>query len=62
MTDQWNEQLQCPQCRQTGMVSLTQSRDWAIPTVARVTDGFKAVQTEYGPTFHCGACDIPAMP
>jgi hypothetical protein len=62
MTDQWNEQLQCPQCRQTGLVSLSQSADAEMPIVDRVSDGFKAIQTDYGPNFHCGACDIPVDP
>jgi hypothetical protein len=33
-----------------------------MPTVVRITDSFKAVQTEFGPNFHCGACDIPVDP
>jgi hypothetical protein len=32
-----------------------------MPTVEFVTAGFKAVQTEYGPDFHCGTCNVPAM-
>jgi hypothetical protein len=59
MTDQWNEHLRCPQCRNTGEASLSHFKDADIPTVNRVTDGFKAVQTEYGPDFHCEACNVP---
>jgi hypothetical protein len=62
MTDQWNEPLHCPQCRQTGSASLTQPAGVEKPIVNRVSDGFKAVYTEHGPNFHCGACDIPAQP
>jgi hypothetical protein len=62
MTDQWNEQLKCPQCRNVGMASLSQLKDAFMPTVQSVADGFKVVQTQYGPNFHCGVCDIPASP
>jgi hypothetical protein len=61
MTDQWNEQLRCPQCHQKGSASLSQS-DNDIPTVDRVADGFRAVQTEYGPRFECGACNVLVDP
>jgi hypothetical protein len=62
MTDEWNEQLQCPQCRNAGMASLSQPEDTEMPTVEGVPDGFKAVQTEHGPNFHCGARNIPVVP
>jgi len=58
MTDQWDEELRCPQCRRKGMVSLSQNGDNSIPTVDNVADGFKTVQTEYGPNFECGACNV----
>jgi hypothetical protein len=62
MTDQWNEVLRCPQCANTGLASLSQSKDAEKPTVHDVPDGFKAIYTEYGPNFHCGVCDVPAAP
>ena len=62
MTDQWKERLRCPQCRDTGMASLSQFKDAQTPTVDSVPDGFKAVQTEYGPDFHCETCNVPAVP
>jgi hypothetical protein len=62
MIDQWNEELRCPQCSNTGLASLSQPEDAKTPTVEGVSDGFKAVQTEYGPDFHCGACHIPVLP
>jgi hypothetical protein len=62
MTDQWNEKLRCPQCGNTGMVNLSQFEDADMPTVDGITDSFKVVQTQYGPDFHCGACDVPAIP
>jgi hypothetical protein len=33
-----------------------------IPTVHVVPDGFKVVQTEYGPDFRCETCDIAVEP
>ena len=62
MADQWNEQLRCPQCRNAGMASLSQFKDANMPTVDSVPHGFKAVQTEYGPDFHCGTCNIRVAP
>jgi hypothetical protein len=62
MADQWNEELRCPQCHNTGMASLSQFKDANMPTVVSVPDGFKAVQTEYGPDFHRGTCNVPAVP
>jgi hypothetical protein len=58
MTDQWNEELRCPQCLQKGMASLSQISDNDIPIVDIIADGFRAVQTEYGPHFECAACNI----
>jgi len=62
MTDKWNEPLRCPQCGNIGIVNLFQSEGVDMPTVDRITDSFKVVQTDYGPNFHCGACDVPALP
>jgi hypothetical protein len=62
MTDEWNEKLRCPSCGKTGMASLSQGDRDDMPTVHSVPDGFKAVQTEYGPDFRCGACDVPVDP
>jgi hypothetical protein len=62
MIDQWNEELHCPQCRQTGLASLSQPIDAEMPIVDRIPDGFKAVQTEYGPDFHCGPCNVRVVP
>ena len=62
MTDQWDEQLECPQCRNTGMASLSHPQNAEMPTVDGISDGFKAVRTQYGPDFRCAVCDIPAQP
>jgi hypothetical protein len=62
MVDRWNEQLRCPQCQQIGLASLSQLLDAEMPIVDCIPDGFKAIKTEYGPNFHCGACDVPGGP
>jgi hypothetical protein len=62
LTEAWDEKLRCPSCGKTGMASLSQSNDDNTPTVHSVPDGFKAVQTEYGPDFRCGTCDVAVDP
>ncbi len=62
MTDEWNEQLRCPGCGKGGMASLSQGDGDQAPTVLTVPDGFKVIQTEYGPDFHCGTCNIAVAP
>jgi hypothetical protein len=59
MIDEWNEQLRCPNCGTTGIAALYQGDDDNTPTVRGVSDGFGVVQADYGPKFHCGACDVP---
>ena len=62
MNDQWNEQLRCPRCSKIGMASLSQGEHDQTPTVLTVPAGFKVVQSEYGPDFHCGTCNVPVDP
>jgi hypothetical protein len=62
MADRWDEPLRCSRCRNTGMPSLSQFKDAQMPTVELVTAGFKVVQTEYGPDFHCAVCKVAAAP
>jgi hypothetical protein len=62
MTDQWAENLRCYTCTNTGTTTLSQSDGNRTPTVLSVPDGFKVVQTEYGPDFHCEACNTRAEP
>jgi hypothetical protein len=59
MTDQWTEPLRCPNCRTAGTVSLTEG-DEHSPMVRGIAEGFKVVQTQYGPTFYCATCDVSA--
>jgi hypothetical protein len=60
MIAKWDERLRCRQCRTTGLASLSQFEGADSPTVDFVTAGFKALQTEYGPDFLCGICDVHA--
>jgi hypothetical protein len=62
MSDEWNEELRCPECGKTGVASLSQSADADMPTIHRVPEGFKLITTQYGPDFHCGTCNIPVAP
>ncbi len=62
MSDEWNEKLRCPECSKTGMASLSHREGDATPSVQAIPDGFKVVDTQYGPVFYCGACDIELDP
>ncbi len=61
-TDEWNEKLRCPNCNKTGMVSLSLNEDADMPTVDGIADGFRVVQTEFGPDFHCTTCNVAVVP
>jgi hypothetical protein len=54
----WTELLTCPNCRQSGLIHLSQpeGRDYGF-SVEAVPAGFKVVRREYGETFFCSACD-----
>jgi hypothetical protein len=62
MADQWIETLRCKSCSNTGIVSLSQDDGDQTPMVLSVSDGFRVFQTEYGPDFHCGFCNVRALP
>jgi hypothetical protein len=62
MTEEWNEKLRCPICSKTGIASLSQGERDNEPTVHSVPGGFRAVQTQYGPDFRCGTCDVAVDP
>jgi hypothetical protein len=62
-TDQWDERLRCPNCGRTGTAALRHQGDRdPTPTVLSVPDGFKVVQTEFRPDFHCATCNIAVVP
>jgi hypothetical protein len=60
MIDRWNERLRCPRCRSGGSVDLSQDQGDDMPIADRISDGFRVVQTEYGPEFQCGICNVQA--
>jgi ribosomal protein S27AE len=62
MTDEWNEELRCPECGKTGMARLSHPKGDQAPTVQKVPDGFKVISTQHGPDFHCGTCNIAVAP
>jgi hypothetical protein len=66
--DQWTENLRCPACGRTGSAELSQANGQAFHDgdqavrVDHVSEGFKAVQFEYGSNFYCSYCDSPVAP
>jgi hypothetical protein len=61
MTDQWNEQFYAPGAGRLASRACLQEDDDKL-TVHSVAEGFKAVKAEYGPDFHCVACNVPVGP
>lgn len=62
MNDEWNEKLRCLKCGKTGMASLCQSDGDDLPAVQTIPDGFKVVDTRFGPVFYCGDCNVEVAP
>jgi hypothetical protein len=62
MADQWTENLRCPLCRKTGVVSLSQHDGDNTPIVQSISEDFKVVMTPFGPDFHCATCNVAADP
>ena len=58
----WTELLTCPDCRQSGLIHLSQPEGRAYDfSVEAMPVGFKVVCTEFGETFFCSACDRHAI-
>jgi hypothetical protein len=55
--EHWTEVLRCPNCGLTGVANLSQVAAIVIDTIS---EGFKAVSSEYGDTFLCQGCNRPA--
>jgi hypothetical protein len=55
--DDWVEDLRCPKCGQTGTVTISQANGFLDLQVVSISDGFKTLQTEFGPHFCCSSCD-----
>jgi hypothetical protein len=62
MKDQWDEMLRCPNCRKSGIASLRYEKSEEMQTVHSVPDGFKVVDTQFGPSFHCETCNVEVTP
>jgi hypothetical protein len=62
MANQWTENLRCPLCRRTGVVSLSQDNGDNTPIVQSISEGFKVVMTQYGPDLYCETCNVAAEP
>ena len=66
--DQWTEALRCPKCGMIGSAELSQVNGQAYHDgdqdvrVESVSQGFKAIQFEYGSNFYCWSCDSPVDP
>jgi hypothetical protein len=43
------------------VVSLSQGYDEQTPKVLSISEGFKVIQSDFGPDFHCDTCNIPAL-
>jgi hypothetical protein len=61
MKDEWYENLRCPTCGKTGKATLSQDND-DEPTIQILPHGFKVVDTEHGPDFHCATRDVAVEP
>jgi hypothetical protein len=66
--DQWTETLRCSRCGKMGSVDVSQANGQAFHDgdqtvrVDYISNGFKAVQFEYGSNFYCAFCDLPVEP
>jgi hypothetical protein len=59
--DQWTELLTCSRCGLSGttLLSKPEKRPFDF-SVESIPAGFKVVRLEFGETFYCEACDLPA--
>jgi hypothetical protein len=55
----WTQALRCPHCENEGTTTLAQSEVSFHVTVESISNGFEAVQGEYGTNFRCVSCGIP---
>ena len=61
-SNQWIELLTCSNCGMSGAAHLSQSekRGAFDYSVEAIPTGFKVVRMEFGKTFFCEACNLPA--
>ena len=57
--EQWTEILRCPHCESEGSTTLSQLEGSFDVMVEKISEGFEAVQFEYGVNFRCAPCGIP---
>lgn len=59
VSEKWTEVLKCPHCALIGTADLFQNGRGIVQAL-RLPAGFKVVSSEYGDTFDCEACHLPA--
>ena len=59
VSEKWTEVLKCPHCALIGTADLFQNGRGIVQAL-RLPAGFKVVSSEYGDTFDCEACNLPA--
>ena len=62
MQDRWNEQLRCPVCDKIGVADMSLDDTGDTIIVDAISDGFRSIDTEYGPIFVCDTCDVEINP
>jgi uncharacterized Zn finger protein len=59
--ESWTEVLRCPNCGLTGVANLSQPKHVAaVIVIDTMSQGFKAISSQYGDTYFCEGCDRPA--
>ena len=59
--NQWTELLTCSNCGMSGPVQLSQREKRTFDfSVEAIPSGFKDVHLDFGKTFFCGSCNLPA--
>ena len=60
--EHWVENHRCPKCAKTGTAELSQMDDSFDIRVDSVAEAFGVIESVYGITFYCSACDVPVEP
>jgi Zn finger protein HypA/HybF involved in hydrogenase expression len=59
--EHWTEILRCPNCGLTGVANLSEpSLVGTAIVIDNISEGFKAISSQYGDTFYCEGCDRAA--
>lgn len=62
MQDRWHEQLRCPVCGKIGVADMSLDSTGDTIIVDAISNGFRSVDTRYGPIFFCDTCDLEVNP